>query len=167
MAATATQQEWIERVLGIGAATAPAAAANTPAAADAAAPPPPRPVGPVMPVWRDAKEAVDAQIETLARNLRSYGHPDLNRIADLGLFGIGTRETVGLMRARMQFDAAPAGGKAPAAKALRSAIAAWRGLLGGNQTIALIDANPESPVTMRATLGGALDDIDSILDRAA
>ncbi|WP_149538005.1 hypothetical protein [Siccirubricoccus phaeus] len=157
MPANTTQTEWVRRVLGIGPAGGASAQPNAPTG----------PASPALPVWREAKEAVDAQIDALAKALRGYGHPDLDRIADLGLYGIGAREGVGIMRALLQFDAASAEGRAQAAKAVRSATAAWRALLAGNKVVALIDRNPEVPVTMQATLGRALDDIDSILDRAA
>ncbi|MFC7541109.1 hypothetical protein ACFQU2_18800 [Siccirubricoccus deserti] len=43
---------------------------------------------PILGVWRDAKEAVDARLEALGRTLRGLGDPDLDQIAQYGLFGL-------------------------------------------------------------------------------
>lgn len=71
---------------------------------------------PVMAFWRDAKETVDARLEALGRTLRGLGDPDLDQIAQYGLFGLtGGGQTVALMAALQSYDAAAPANRAAAA----------------------------------------------------
>lgn len=139
------QALWIKQVLGIDLASPKLGTGST---ADLRA------------VWRDAKEETDAALEALGRELRTYEDPDLDRIADFGLFGIGKGENVALNKALIEFSAARGDGRAAAAKNLRAAVAAYRTLING-KLVGDIDNNPYGvQVSVRATLGHALDEID-------
>ena len=57
------------------------------------------PVGNPMEIWRDAKANVDTGIDQLQKSLKGIDHPDLNRIAEMGLNGITDGNQVALMKA--------------------------------------------------------------------
>ena len=143
------QDAWIARVLGVSVAGAPASEAK-----------PPESAMDVRATWRDAKESTDAALSALASELRTYGDPDLERIADFGLFGIGKTENVGLNKALIEFSAAAGERRAAAGKKLREAVGAYRVIIDGD-LVAEIDGNPFGvKVGVRATLGRALDEIE-------
>ena len=151
MPGTPEQDGWILRVLGVG---LPGGTAGK------------TPVEPVLPIWRDAKEQVDSRIEALSRELRGFGDDDLERIADFGLFGITDRETVALSAALFEFDRAGSDKSAAAGK-LRGAIKAYRAAVGGNELVDLLDSAPfQTKVGLRATMFGALAQIESSIGRA-
>lgn len=124
-------------------------------------PPPPRGKQPdVRAIWRDAKESTDASLEALARELRSYDDPDLERIADFGLFGIGRGENVALNKALIEFAGARPESRDTVAKKLHAAVTAYRSVIDGG-LVDDIDNNPFGvSVNVRATLGQALDAIE-------
>lgn len=110
--------------------------------------------------WREAKDSVDEHLNDLAAELREFDDPDLTRIADLGLFSIGKGESVALMKGLMEYRT---GGPAKA-DGLRKAVAAYRAVLSGSPLVKLIDDNPFGvSVSLAATLGGALDQIERAL----
>ena len=138
---------WVTRVLGVALHGGSAAA---------------KPAGgiDVRATWRDAKESTDAALNALASELRTYGDPDLERIADFGLFGIGKTENVGLNKALIEFATAAAERREAAGKKLREAVGAYRAIIGGD-LVAEIDGNPFGVhVGVRETLGQALDQIE-------
>jgi hypothetical protein len=148
MAGNPEQDGWVQRVLGVEPSRG-AGSGQTPA---------------LMMEWQGAKESVDQRIEALARELREFNDPDLERIADLGLFGITNKETVGLNVALMEFDRAPAQAKGPAAGKLRASIKAYRKALDANRMVELLDTAPFSTrVALRATMYSALDRIERAL----
>lgn len=111
-------------------------------------------------IWRDAKEGVDAAIDALAARLRAFGDPDLERIAEFGLYGLTDGETVALTAALREAEADPAGAR----DKLADAIDAYRAALDDNDAITLIDRNPFGvQVSMRATLGRALAQLEQKL----
>jgi len=139
------QAAWIKNVLGIDLVSPPKRTGS---------------VGDLRAVWRDAKEETDAALEALGRELRTYEDPDLDRIAEFGLFGIGKGENVALNKALIEFGAARGDGRAAAAKKLRAAVAAYRSVLSG-KLVSDIDNNPYGvQVGVRAILGPALDEIE-------
>jgi hypothetical protein len=152
------QAAWVQRVLGV---EVPGEAGTGEAGATAATP---GKIPELMLEWRDAKEAVDARIDALAAELRAFGDPDLERIADLGLFGITDKETVGLNVALMNFDRTPTQGKASAAAKVRASINAYRKAVDANNMVALLDTAPFSTrVELRATMYSALARIERAL----
>jgi hypothetical protein len=115
-------------------------------------------------IWQTAKEAVDMRLEQLAGALRSYNHPDLDRIADFGLFGLTRGESVALNRALIEYDAAPTSRKPAAGSQLQQAVGAFRAVLTQHPAIVQLDKNPFGVrPAMRATLSGALDRIEQAI----
>jgi hypothetical protein len=150
MTVSVEQAGWVARVLGV----------RPPSKAGSAAP---RDTVNRRALWRDAKEQVDAGLERLASELRCYDDPDLERIADYGLFGLGKGENVALNKALIEYDAASPERRSAASGQLRSAIAGYRTMIQSNPMVGLIDRNPVVPMSMGATLRGALDQIEQSL----
>jgi hypothetical protein len=141
---TPAHDAWVARVLGIDVSRAAAAAPRVD----------------VRVVWREAKEATDAALNDLAAELRTYGDPDLERIADFGLFGLGRNENVMLNKALIEFSTAAPERRPAAAKKLGDAVGAYRRIIA-SPLVADIDANPFNVrVGVRETLGRALDQIE-------
>ncbi len=113
--------------------------------------------------WNAAKEAVDDRINELARELRSFKDPQLDRIAETGLFGVMRGgETVTMATALQIYGKATPPQRERAVTALRMAIAKYRGALGGNPRIKLLDENPLGiKVDLAATMGRALEKIEA------
>ncbi|MBC4017932.1 hypothetical protein [Siccirubricoccus deserti] len=98
---------------------------------------------PILGVWRDAKEAVDARLEALGRTLRGLGDPDLDQIAQYGLFGLtGGGQTVALMAALQDYDRAAPADRAAAAAAVGKAVGAYRAMLHSSPLAEALDDNP-------------------------
>lgn len=147
-----SKAEWIKRVLGL----------------DLAGPVQVTPQEPVdlNAIWRDAKEATDQQLNVLAGKLRATGDPDLERIADLGLFSIGGGRgiNVALRKALIEYGAASTDRRPAAAQQVRKAVTDYRVAITGNPGIALIDRNPFGVmVGLGSRLGAALDRIEQSL----
>lgn len=141
MADETAQRAWIKRVLGT----------EFPVRAAA------KQVPPLMPIWRDAKEAVDAGIGKLQDALRAEDDEDLQVIVDFGLFGIGKQENVRLMAALLDADKA---GTAGALAKVVDAVEDYQAFLEASPVVALLERNPFGvAVPMRRTLGGALAEI--------
>lgn len=144
MATDAEKRSWVLQVLGID----PARLAGAPTR------------GGYLAIWRDAKESVDDALSALQKRLRATGDPDLVRIAEFGLYGASDGENVALMAALREAEADPDN----AADILADAIEDYRDFLADSDAITLIDRNPFGvAITMRATLGAALDDIEQRL----
>jgi hypothetical protein len=149
----ATREAWVRRVLGVDVTGGSAAASR---------------IEPVLPIWRDAKDWVDGQIERLRGAMRDTGVPAIARVADAGLNGITGRLQVGMIKELMEFDGAARAGDAQktvgSAARLRGTIGEWRGFLGKDRVVGLLDANPWGvDVGLRQKLGEALDDIERAL----
>jgi hypothetical protein len=115
-------------------------------------------------IWREAKEALDVNLNALAGKLRAHDNPDMHQIADLGLFSIGRTENVGLNKALIEYTGASAERRGAAAQQLRQAIAAYRAMMSKSRTIELLADTPfGANVPFQATLGGALDRIEHTL----
>ena len=122
--------------------------------------------------WQDANDAVNDQINALRAALigRAKGDDDddddyaeaLNEIAESGLNAITEDHRVKLMAAIMELGASPQPGQ-PSAKALGQ-IQAFQAFLDGSEKIAVCDQNPfGAPVSIRATLGPALQAMTAAL----
>jgi hypothetical protein len=115
-------------------------------------------------MWREAKEALDVSLNTLAGKLRAHSNADMHQIADLGLFSIGRTENVGLNKALIEYTGASAERRGTAAQQLRQAIAAYRAMMAKSRAIELLADTPfGANVPFQATLGGALDRIERTL----
>lgn len=144
--ATTEQAAWVARVLGVKAGGGTAAT---------------EPWTQVMPIWRDAKEAVDKDITQLQAKLKAEGDDDLDQIVDYGLYGATTGEAVRLMAALRDADA-KAGAPDTRAK-LAGALEDYRGFLDGAPIVDLMEANDWHNVPLRKVLGAALDDLEKAL----
>ena len=166
------QDAWVARVLGV----TPAGKADgphitpSPLRLRAAAPRPRAAVRHVSvegrALWRDAREAVDEQLDALSSQLLASGDSNLIRVGELGSAAVTSRLGVALAASLIDADAAPPE-KADAARArARAAIAAMRALVQSDGLIRVLDQNPFGvPVTISATLGSALDALDQALGR--
>jgi hypothetical protein len=153
------QSEWLQRVLGFTLPQDAATSTFTPAASAAA--PSPESSNDTRTIWREAKDEVDDKLNALAAALRQFDDPDMERIADFGLFGVTKGESVALMKALMDFETTPAERRATKAAPLQKAISGFRAVLTGHPFIGQIDNNPFGvTVAMRSTLGAALDQIE-------
>lgn len=153
MADKAAQAEWVQRVLGIDMSAGGAVGATKMAGG--------RPK--LMPIWIDAKEAVDEGIGKLQTALRSTGDGDLEQIAEFGLFGATEGENVAMMKALREAD----GGAENGLRLVRDAVADYRDFLAGAPIVDLIEKNPFGvTVPMRRTLGAALKELDDLAKAA-
>ena len=114
-------------------------------------------------IWRDAKESTDDGLNRLAAALRGYEDPDLERIADFGLFGMGGGENVALNKALIEYGQASGEARQAATASVRKAVAAYRAMMAREPMFKLIDANPEVPLQVEVTLAGALTQIEHAL----
>ena len=147
MAKPMEQRDWVMRVLsvevGLGAA-APALSA------------------PVLPIWTDAKEDLDADIEKLQQALKASGDEDLRDIAEFGLHGVTRNQSVRLVAALRDADSAKSG--EAIAKAY-DAAKSFLDFLAASPGVDVIEQNPLGiPVPMRAKLGAALNQIMHTLE---
>jgi hypothetical protein len=118
----------------------------------------------ILPIWRDARDTTGDQFNKLQDAMKNSGLPLFARIADRGLNGITETRLVTLQVALMEVDAAQGEARAKAVEKTRTAITDMRGFLQTNPVLRLLDANPlKVPLTLQATLTGALDNIDKAL----
>jgi hypothetical protein len=159
--ATLEQNQWIERILGFRVAPLPktrqraggrttGAPARWKAARDA---------------WKTASEAVDGQISALQAVLRKSGDDTLEEIAEFGLNGVTGNYRVPLAAALIELGADnPAVMRKTGPKALKI-INDFRAYLDTSEKVEVCDANPfGTPVSIRATLGGALAELAASLE---
>jgi len=118
--------------------------------------------------WQEAIEIVDAQIAKLQVALRAQNDPELTQIADKGLNGVTGNFKVPLMAAVMDIDRARGEAlKKASQKGLRAARA-FAKYLTTEETVRVTDENAFGvPVTIRASLGKALRDMDTALSPLA
>jgi hypothetical protein len=113
--------------------------------------------------WNSAREEVDRGIEKLQSAIRGMGDPDLDRIAEYGLNGVTEGVQSKLMAALFDFQRAAGPARPAAAQTLRKRAQEARSLIESDEVIALCDDNPFGiPVTIRATLGAALTEIERL-----
>jgi hypothetical protein len=117
-------------------------------------------------IWQQAKELTDEQIGKLQAVFRQANDPLSLRIADQGLTGFTKNLQVGLQVALREFDQAAGDGRSAAAAKVQASSAKLRIFLQKHPAVPLLEKNPFGvPVTLRATLGAALDDIDKAVAR--
>ncbi len=147
---------WVERVLGIVVRTSSKATAPPPAAPswrDARA------------KWQDASEAVDAQIAALQSVLRQSGDDTLEEIAEFGLNAVTGNHRVRLAAALMEVGNGDAATLRKAGPKVLKIVNEFRTYLESSEAVEVCDANPfGTPVSIRATLGGALAQMAAALD---
>ena len=116
--------------------------------------------GALLPVWERARQSADTQMVGLVSALNATGFEIMKEVANSGIDSLTDGPAAALSGALSAYDA----GNSTAA-AVQSAIAKMRKTLNGQSIIALLDANPlKIPVSLQATLGQALDQIDASLE---
>lgn len=115
--------------------------------------------------WQDAIETVDAQISRLQQVLRGSGDEDLEAIAEFGLNAVTNNLKTPLMAALMEIGtgAPTAEGLARGGPRALAAVRAFREHIDSDDRVAACDESPESPTTIRATLGPALAGLEAAL----
>ncbi|HET8997540.1 MAG TPA: hypothetical protein VFN42_12805 [Acetobacteraceae bacterium] len=143
----AARQAWIIRVLGFD----PPRGNQSQSSTGSKAKPD------LLAIWREAKDAVDVRLGALRRALLDEDDPDFARLADSGLFALGTRQNVTLMASLTAFRGAPPDALAEPAARVREAVRAYGELLATSPIPQVVDENPFGvDVKLRATLGDAL-----------
>lgn len=143
------QDAWLQRVLGV-AVSAAAPTRDWAAARDN---------------WRAAGEAVDAQISKLQAALRNSGDDMLEDIAEFGLNGITGGHRVRLAAALQALDPGKPAVFAKLAPPTLKVIRDYLAFLTGDEAIEVCDLNPLGvPVSIRATLGPALEAMAAVLE---
>ncbi len=118
----------------------------------------------VLGIWRDARDETGAQLGQLQDAMKNSGLSLFERIADRGLNSITETRLVSLQAGLMEVDAAQGEARDKALEKASAAISEMRDFLNTNPVLPLLEANPlKIPLTLRATLGKALDDIDRAL----
>jgi hypothetical protein len=166
MALEDERREWVARVLGFAIPRGTGAPAEIVVRPGAARAPPPIAYVSVQgrALWQDARDVVNDQVSALQGYLRTLDDPDLRQIADHGLGALTKRLGTELVVALIEVDAAP--GAAPARERAVSAVTGYRQFLQQDPLVRLLEENPFGvPVTIRATLGRALDQIERALSR--
>ncbi|HET6609206.1 MAG TPA: hypothetical protein VFG62_21210 [Rhodopila sp.] len=114
----------------------------------------------LLPIWTDAKETVDTYISRLQDALREQEDEDLDSIAEFGLYGVTTGQSVGLMAALREADSS---GSAKAYEKVRDAVEDYRDYLEGAPIVDLVEDNPFGvKVPLRDTLVPALNELERI-----
>ncbi len=151
MPLTYTQQIFLSKHLGVSVAAEAAVAVDQAGSGSRAK---------LMAIWGRAKEKTDPGIGALQNALRSYGNIDLNQIAESGLNGVTEGNSVAMMRALMEYDAADAPKRAAAANKLLKQVDAYQGFLDSSRLIKLVEGNPFGvSVSIKVPLSAALKEI--------
>ena len=148
MADEAEKRAWIQKVLGIDVGATGSGAPQQEW----------RPPQPPLPIFMDAKEEVDVEIDRLQRKLREYEDEDLDQIVEFGLFGATQGETVGLIAALRE---AERGGEA-ARKRVIGAVQDYQDFLAGAPIVALMEDNPFGVSVTRADTRAALSKLERL-----
>lgn len=124
-------------------------------------------VGDPLVIWRDAKESCDIGIGALQTALREFEHPDLERIAELGLNGLTNGLQTQLMIAILNLQQAAGEDRAKAAETLAVRAADLRKTLQSDPIVALCEDNPFGiTVAIREPLGAALTELERLAGAA-
>jgi len=118
--------------------------------------------------WLDAVEEVDGQLVKLAAALRNSDDGDLWEIAEFGMNAVTDNHKVPLQTALLDVErVAPAKRRAAVSRALKR-IDAFVAHLKTDDRVAVCDDNPfDVKVSLRGTLGTALQFVASVLKTAA
>ena len=115
-------------------------------------------------IWRDAKDLAGVEIGKLQEALRAKKLPLFHKIADQGLNGITGRLQVGLQVALMDLNGKSGDALTAAKDKARKAVTDFRGFLGSDPTLPLLESNPLGvTITLRSSLPRALDAIENSL----
>ena len=114
------------------------------------------PAPPALPVWQEAKDTVDAQLEQLYGKLKKTGLPTLIEVAS-EIESVLENYRTKLVAALMSYDAATGGAKDQARAKASQIVASYQASLSQDKHVIAADTNPFGvPVNIRETLGTAL-----------
>lgn len=117
----------------------------------------------LLPVWRDAKDSVDQQLEQFRGALLKTGDPYLTKIAQGGIetFVAGPgKEFVTLQTKLLDLKNATGEAQSKAAQKLLSAVESYRQFIAGNPFVKVCDTNRIcGPLNVESTLTAALDEL--------
>lgn len=139
---------------------------DLPAARSEPSPPAPDPANAAEPlrIWRDAKDAVDARLNTLRGQMLAHEIEEFAEFVQLGVFNIGKTETVAMVSALTDYARVSVDQRPAAARTIKKAARGFVSNVLKDDVVALLDDNPfKMDVKMRATLAGALKNIVSTL----
>lgn len=117
----------------------------------------------ISPIWNQAKETVDGQLNQLYATLKKGALPILDQAAEMIETTLAGYRT-GLTTALMSYDAAPAADKEPARIQALKIIADYKMRMPADKHVIGAESNPFGvPVTIRATIGAALSQLEERL----
>jgi hypothetical protein len=121
------------------------------------------PKPPVTPIWNEAKETMDGQLNQLYATLKKGALPILDRAAEMIETTVaGYRAS--LTTALTSYDGAPATDKEPARIQALKVIADYKTRMPADKHVIGAESNPFGvPVTIRATIGAALSQLEERL----
>ena len=120
----------------------------------------------LLDIWRAAKEQTDAGVSDLQKALKRHKSAELDRIAEAGLNGITEGNSVAMMGALMEYDAAGGPEKSAAGSKLLKQVEAYRNFLDHSPLVALAEDNPFGvAVVVKAPLHAALNGIAAAIPR--
>jgi len=154
-----TQIEWVGRVLGYAAQGG--GKANSDKAGGGKAPDWPA----IKDAWLTASETVDGQIGQLRQLLLGANDKSMQEIAEYGLNAMTGGYKVPMLTAMRAMDQASDTSRASVAAKVSKAAAALRAQLLSDPRVAACDACPHVKVSIAATLGGALAEMQAALGR--
>jgi hypothetical protein len=118
--------------------------------------------------WQSASDAVDQQITALQAALRKSGDDTLEEIAEFGVNGVTGNHKVRLMAAMMELGSGDPAAIAKSGRATLALVRDFRAYLDSDERVLVCDENPFGvAVSLRATFGGALTQIEAALQNAA
>jgi hypothetical protein len=118
--------------------------------------------------WLDAVEEVDAQLVKLAAALRNSDDGDLWEIAEFGMNAVTDNHKVPLQAALLDVERVAPAKRAAAVKRALMRVDAFVAHLKTDDRVAVCDDNPfDVNVSLRSTLGTALQFVASVLKTAA
>jgi hypothetical protein len=116
-------------------------------------------------IWLEAKEQIDEQINKLQVALRTFTDPRLDRIAELGVYGLLEQPQVPLMAALLDFERTPPSARlGPPRDKVLKAIGVMAKAIAQDPIIDLCEKNPFGvSISIRSTVARALGQIKTQL----
>jgi hypothetical protein len=117
--------------------------------------------------WLEAVETADGQIAQLQAALRKSGDDELGEIAEFGLPAVTGNFKVPLMAAMRDLSGGQAAARQKSIEKLRGLTEQFNKHLNSDARVAAVDENDFGVrVTLRETLGGALEKMHAVLSRS-
>lgn len=117
--------------------------------------------------WKDAVETVDGQIATLQNAMRATGMEELKEVAEFGLNGVTGNFRVPLTAALRNVASAKGDARKKEVAKAHIIVTGFKKHLAGSELVLVCDENPLGvTLSIRKTLGAALDQLDTALEKA-